>query len=261
MASVLNIAAYQFVHLDDPEALRESLEATAARFDLKGTILLAHEGINLFLAGTSEGIRSFLQTVRSDSRMKNLTAKESWSEKPPFRKLRVRVKREIIRMNHPTIRPELGRAVAVDATTLKRWLDAGQDDSGRPLVMLDTRNDFEVEAGQFRGALTLNIQKFSEFPQAIEPVREELRGKAVVSYCTGGIRCEKAALYMNALGMTDHWQLDGGILKYFEAVGGDHFEGHCTVFDERRAVDSALAAQPEQANESSGPNRPVQCSD
>jgi UPF0176 protein len=250
MASVLNIAAYQFVHLDDPAPLRELLEATAMQFDLKGTILLAHEGINLFLAGTVKGIESFLQTVRRDPRLQDLNVKESWSEKPPFRKLRVRVKREIIRMNHPTIRPELGRAVAVDAITLKRWLDAGQDDSGRPLVMLDTRNDFEVEAGQFRGAMTLKIQKFSEFPAAIEPLRDELRGKAVVSYCTGGIRCEKAALYMNALGMTDHWQLDGGILKYFETVGGDHFEGQCTVFDERRALDSALAAQTDRATES-----------
>lgn len=242
MASVLNIAAYQFVHLDDPATLRDSFEATAEQCHLKGTILLAHEGINLFLAGASEGIESFLQTVRRDSRLKDLTVKESWSEKPPFRKLRVRVKREIIRMNHPTIRPELGRAVAVDALTLKRWLDAGQDDFGRPLVMLDTRNDFEVEAGRFRGARTLNIQKFSEFPAAVEPLRDELQGKAIVSYCTGGIRCEKAALYMNALGMTDHWQLDGGILRYFEAVGGDHFEGRCTVFDERRALDSALSA-------------------
>jgi UPF0176 protein len=249
VASVLNIAAYQFVHIDDPATLREALEATAGHCNLRGTILLAHEGINLFLAGTTEGIASFLQTVRGDSRLKNLTIKESWSEKPPFRKLRVRVKREIIRMNHPTIRPELGRAVAVDATTLKRWLDAGQDDCGRPLVMLDTRNDFEVEAGQFRGAKTLNIQKFSEFPQAIERLRDELRGKAVVSYCTGGIRCEKAALYMNTLGMTDHWQLDGGILKYFETVGGDHFEGLCTVFDERRALDATLAAPIDRAPE------------
>jgi UPF0176 protein len=249
VASVLNIAAYQFVHIDDPATLREALEVTAAHCHLRGTILLAHEGINLFLAGTIEGIASFLQTVRGDSRLKNLTVKESWSEKPPFRKLRVRVKREIIRMNHPTIRPELGRAVAVDATTLKRWLDAGQDDCGRPLVMLDTRNDFEVEAGQFRGAKTLNIQKFSEFPQAIEPLRDELLGKAVVSYCTGGIRCEKAALYMNTLGMTDHWQLDGGILKYFETVGGHHFDGQCTVFDERRALDATLAAQTDRAPE------------
>lgn len=126
MASVLNIAAYQFVHLDDPAALRDSLEATARQCNLKGTILLAHEGINLFLAGSTEGIASFLQGLRCDSRLKDLTVKESWSEKPPFRKLRVRVKREIIRMNHPTIRPELGRAVAVDAVTLKRWLSAGR---------------------------------------------------------------------------------------------------------------------------------------
>ncbi|NBS95764.1 MAG: sulfurtransferase [Betaproteobacteria bacterium] len=243
MASVLNIAAYQFVHLEDPVALRESLEAAAMQHQLKGTILLASEGINLFLAGTASGIAEFLADLRSDRRLQDLPIKESWSESVPFRKLRVRVKREIIRMNHPTIRPDLGRAMAVDASTLKRWLDAGQDDRGRPLLMLDTRNDFEVVAGRFQGARTLNLQKFSEFPQAVEQIRDELRDHAVVSYCTGGIRCEKAALYMNALGLTEHWQLEGGILKYFETVGGAHFEGSCTVFDERRALTSDLAAR------------------
>jgi len=243
MASVLNIAAYQFVHLEDPVAVRESLEAAAMQHQLKGTILLASEGINLFLAGTASGIAEFLADLRSDRRLQDLPIKESWSESVPFRKLRVRVKREIIRMNHPTIRPDLGRAMAVDASTLKRWLDAGQDDRGRPLLMLDTRNDFEVVAGRFQGARTLNLQKFSEFPQAVEQIRDELRDHAVVSYCTGGIRCEKAALYMNALGLTEHWQLEGGILKYFETVGGAHFEGSCTVFDERRALTSDLAAR------------------
>ena len=243
MASVLNIAAYKFVHLEDPVALRETLEAAAMRYQLKGTILLASEGINLFLAGTASGIAEFLDHLESDRRLQDLPIKESWSETVPFRKLRVRVKREIIRMNHPTIRPELGRAMAVDASTLKRWLDTGQDDQGRPLLMLDTRNDFEVVAGRFQGARTLNIQKFSEFPQAVEQIRDELRDHAVVSYCTGGIRCEKAALFMNALGLTEHWQLEGGILKYFETVGGAHFEGRCTVFDERRALTSDLAAR------------------
>jgi len=244
MSAILNIAAYKFVRLDAPEALREVLLAEAAERALKGTILLASEGINLFLAGAPEPLRSFVARLRADSRFADLPVKESWSEAVPFRRLLVRVKREIIRMNHPTIRPEQSRAPAIDAHTVKRWLDAGHDDAGRPVVMLDTRNGFEVAEGRFTGALDLGLEKFSEFPGAVAQLRERLQGCTVVSYCTGGIRCEKAALYMNELGMREHWQLDGGILKYFEEVGGAHFEGLCTVFDDRSALDPDL--QPDQ---------------
>jgi UPF0176 protein len=153
----------------------------------------------------------------------------------------VKVKREIIRMNHPLIRPDAGRAPAVDAPTLARWLDAGADDIGRLVVTLDTRNDFEVDAGRFRGAIDWRIGKFSEFPQAMLAHRAELAGKTVVSYCTGGIRCEKAALFMAEAGAANVLQLDGGILRYLEHVGARHFDGACFVFDERVALDEALA--------------------
>jgi UPF0176 protein len=238
MSSVLNIAAYRFVQLADLPALRARLRADAAALQLHGTILLAPEGINLFLAAPAEPLRAFLAGLRSDARFADLPVKESWSEQVPFRRLRVRLKREIIRMNHPTIRPEVSRAPAIDAVTVKRWLDAGHDDDGRPVVMLDTRNRFEVEAGRFVGALELGLVKFSEFPAAVAAARERLEGRTVVSYCTGGIRCEKASLYMNELGMRHHWQLE---------VGGAHFEGLCTVFDERSALDPDL--RPDQCEE------------
>jgi UPF0176 protein len=239
--NVLNIAAYQFVSIDDAAALQPVLFAAASDAVLKGTILLAHEGINLFLAGPPTGMAQFLQKLRSDPRFATLAVKESWSERVPFKRLRVRCKREIIRMNHPTIRPEQGRAAAVDAVTLKRWLDQGCDDTGRPLMLLDTRNTFEIQTGRFAGAVALGINKFSEFPAAVRAATASLEGKTVVSYCTGGIRCEKAALYMNEIGLTNHWQLEGGILKYFEVVGGAYFEGQCTVFDERLALDASLS--------------------
>ena len=138
------------------------------------------------------------------------------------------------------VRPAAGRAPALPAATLKRWLDQGHDDAGRPVVTLDTRNAFEVEHGRFEGAIDWRLGKFSEFPEALRRNFDALRGKTVVSYCTGGIRCEKAALVMQEAGLDAVYQLEGGILKYFEEAGGAHFSGDCFVFDEREAVDAHL---------------------
>jgi UPF0176 protein len=239
----LNIAAYKFVPLDDPAGLRETLHARADGLGLKGTILVAPEGINLFLAGLPEAVRAFLAGLRADARFSDLHAKESWSAAQPFRRLRVKLKREIIRMDHPAIQPAQGRAPGVDAVTLKRWLDQGHDDAGTPVAMLDTRNAFEVDCGTFDGAIDWRIHKFTEFPAAVAAHRDELAGKTVVSFCTGGIRCEKAAILMRELGLTNVLQLDGGILQYFEDAGGAHYTGECFVFDERKALSPGLQAR------------------
>jgi UPF0176 protein len=238
---ILNISAYLFVPLKDPAVLRESIRSQASAMALKGTVLLAEEGINLFLAGAASSVRGFVDWLRGDARFATLAPKESWSAAVPFGKLLVRVKREIIRMNHPTIRPAAARAASVDAKTLARWLDAGHDDEGRPVVALDTRNAFEVAHGRFRGAIDWRIGKFSDFPAAVLKHRDQLHGKTVVSYCTGGIRCEKAALFMAQAGVANVLQLDGGILAYFEAMGSRHFDGECFVFDAREALDASLA--------------------
>jgi len=242
--TVLNISSYKFVPLPDAPALRETLLARALRRDLKGTILLAEEGINLFLAGPAEDVRGFITELQTDPRFADIAPKESWSDTRPFRKMLVKVKGEIIRMNYPTIRPAEGRAPAVAPATVKRWLDQGHDDAGRPVVTLDTRNDFEVDAGTFEGAIDWRITKFTEFPQAVLDHKAELEGKTVVSFCTGGIRCEKAAILMQEMGLDHVVQLEGGILKYFEETDGSHYRGSCFVFDERRAVDADLAANP-----------------
>jgi len=241
VTSILNISAYLFTALNDTASWRESIRSQAAAADLKGTVLLADEGINLFLAGPADALRGFMAWLRQDPRFAALEAKESWSSEVPFGKLLVKVKREIIRMNHPTIQPAARRHPSVDARTLARWLDQGCDDEGRPVVTLDTRNAFEIGHGRFRGAIDWNIGKFSDFPRAALEHRNELQGKTVVSYCTGGIRCEKAALFMAGAGVDNVLQLDGGILKYFEETGGQHFDGHCFVFDAREAVDPSLA--------------------
>lgn len=244
MNTVLNISSYKFVPLPDAPALRETLLERALRRDLKGTILLAEEGINLFLAGPAEDVRGFITELQTDPRFADIAPKESWSDTRPFRKMLVKVKGEIIRMNYPTIRPAEGRAPAVAPATVKRWLDQGHDDAGRPVVTLDTRNDFEVDAGTFEGAIDWRITKFTEFPQAVIDHKAELEGKTVVSFCTGGIRCEKAAILMQEMGLDHVVQLEGGILKYFEETDGSHYRGSCFVFDERRAVDADLAANP-----------------
>lgn len=242
MNDILNISAYKFVPLPDATELRTQLQALTLDLGLKGTILLAEEGINLFLAGPAEAVRALVAHLHADARFTDIVPKESWSAQQPFRKMLVKVKPEIIRMNHPTIRPAEGRAPAVPAATVKRWLDQGHDDEGRPVVTLDTRNDFEVDQGTFDNAIDWRISKFSEFPQAVLDHRAELAGKTVVSFCTGGIRCEKAAIFMQEAGLDHVYQLEGGILKYFEETGGAHYHGNCFVFDERRGVDADLSA-------------------
>jgi UPF0176 protein len=238
--SVLNISAYLFAPIDDVASLRVVLRARALAAEVKGTIIVAEEGINLFLAGEADAVRGFVDELRQDARFAALTAKESWSDDQPFGKLLVKVKREIIRMDHPTIRPETGRAPAVSPKTLRGWLDRGHDDEGREVVLLDTRNAFEVDHGSFEGAVDWRIERFTQFPDAARAHRAELAGKTVVSFCTGGIRCEKAAIYLRDVGV-DAYQLDGGILGYFEHVGGAHWNGECFVFDERELLTPELA--------------------
>lgn len=244
MSTVLNISSYKFVTLDDAPALRERLHAHALALGLKGTVLLAQEGINLFLAGPAEAVRAWVADLKKDPRFADLDPKESWSDAVPFRKLLVKVKGEIIRMNHPTIRPDVrgqaGRAPAVSPETLRRWLDQGHDDEGRPVLTLDTRNAFEVDYGTFKDTIDWRIDKFSEFPAQVQAHKDVFKDKTVVSFCTGGIRCEKAALYMQEAGIEHVYQLEGGILKYFELTDGAHWQGQCFVFDEREALGCAL---------------------
>ena len=244
MKLILNIAAYLFVSLDGLPDLRAKMLNECNSRGLKGTILLTGEGINLFLAGKEMELRGFLDWLRTDPRFTTLEAKESWSEDQPFKKMLIKLKNEIIRMNHPAIRPEEGRANFIKPKKLLEWLDRGTDDLGRPVVMVDTRNAFEVEYGTFENALHFNIEKFTEFPNAIAQHQEALADKTLVSFCTGGIRCEKSGLYMREIGMQHSYQLEGGILKYFEEVGSAHYKGTCFVFDEREALEPTLDSIP-----------------
>ena len=236
----VNIAAYKFISFDDTVEKRPQFRALCEELGLKGTILLSPEGINLFLAGLREPIDRFLAWLHADPRFADLEVKESYSEKQPFTKMLVKLKAEIITMKMPLIQPEKGRAPAVESKTLKRWLDQGHDDNGKPVVMMDTRNAFEVDAGTFNHTIDYRIEKFSEFPDVVARHKDELEGKTIITFCTGGIRCEKAAIHMHNVGFDSVYQLEGGILKYFEEVGGAHYNGDCFVFDYRTAVNPQL---------------------
>lgn len=238
--SFVNIAGYKFVTFSDSIEKRSEFRALCEKLALKGTILLTPEGINLFLAGRRAEIDQFLTWLRADVRLSDFYVKESTSPEQPFTKLLVKLKREIITMKMPLIKPEEGRAPFVEPKTLKRWLDCGHDDNGRPVVMLETRNAFEVDVGTFKNTVDYRISKFSEFPEVIAAHKDELAGKTLVTFCTGGIRCEKAAIHMQNIGFDNVYQLDGGILQYFEDVGGDHYDGECFVFDYRTALNPKL---------------------
>ncbi|TAH45271.1 MAG: sulfurtransferase [Dokdonella sp.] len=243
---VLNIAAYQFVEIEAPESFVSRVREALEGLDLRGTILIAGEGINLFLAGAPADVEAFLEWLRADPRFAHIVCKRSFSETQPFARLKVKLKSEIISFRQDNASPLARRAASVQPADLARWIAQGRDDEGKRLVLLDTRNRQEVTYGTFAGALHFPIDKFTDLPAAVAGVRHALEDATVVSFCTGGIRCEKAALWMQAEGMANVLQLDGGILGYFEKVGGFGYEGRCFVFDERVALDSDLKPMPGQ---------------
>lgn len=237
-----NIAAYHFVDIAEPAALAVSLRERAECAALRGTILVAAEGINLFLAGAFAAINTYVDELRADPLFASIVIKRSTSATQPFARLKVKVKREIISFRQDGASPLQGRARALAPIDLARWIAQGHDDDGRRLALLDARNADEVAHGSFVGAVTLPITRFGDFPRAVDAVRDDLADATVVSFCTGGIRCEKAALWMHANGFDYVWQLDGGILGYFDQVGAFGFDGRCFVFDARVALDSGLMA-------------------
>jgi UPF0176 protein len=236
MSEVINIAAYQFVSLSQLPALRERLLRLCKAWGLKGTILLSTEGINLFVAGGQSAIDSLLAELRSIPGLEQFNPKVSISDDQPFNRMLVRIKKEIIAFGVSGIDPAKRTSPKVSPPELKRWLD-----EGRPITLLDTRNDYEVKLGTFNNALTLGIDHFRNFPAAVDRLPVELKQQPIVMFCTGGIRCEKAGPYMEQEGFEQVFQLDGGILKYFEECGGEHYSGECFVFDQRVGVDPSLA--------------------
>jgi RluA family pseudouridine synthase len=233
--SFVNISAYKFTPIDNLAERRRSLLQLCKRLGLKGTILISSEGINMFLAGSREAIDEFLEIVTQDKRFEDLPVKESFSDYQPFSRMLVRIKKEIISMGVDEIQPACQTSPKISATELKQWLDAGKD-----VTLLDVRNDYEVEIGTFENAQPIGIDSFRQFPEKIKSLPAEMKQQPIVMFCTGGIRCEKAGPMMERAGFEQVYQLDGGILKYFEDCGGDHYAGECFVFDKRVALDPNL---------------------
>ena len=227
----LNIAGYKFVVLDDRDALRQPFKAQCDELGLKGTILLSYEGINIFVAGPEQSIATFRAYLSNDERFADIDFKESYSEHQPFNRMNVRLKNEIISVGLPNF----DRVESMDGRILPKDLHEKLL-NGDEVVLLDTRNTYETRLGTFHNAIELDIDTFRVFPQAVSELEESLKDKEIVMFCTGGVRCEKASVIMKDAGFTNIKQLEGGILGYFEHVGGDYWDGECFVFDKRVAL-------------------------
>jgi UPF0176 protein len=235
MPSVVNIAGYQFADLDNLVELRDELRILTEAKELRGTILLSTEGINVFIAGERLAVDAVLDRVCRVNGLETFSVKESFSDYQPFNRMLVKIKKEIIAFGVDGIDPRKHSARRLQAAELKRWID-----QGRQITLLDTRNNFEFETGTFDRAVAIGVEDFRDFPKAAAKLPVEMKKNPVVTFCTGGIRCEKAAPYLEREGFTDVYQLDGGILKYFEECGGEHFRGNCFVFDKRVALNAEL---------------------
>ena len=229
---VMNISAYLFqdIAADYLPELRQTLLDQCRGLNLKGTILISPEGINAFLAGKPSAVEEALHFI-NDLGFKDLPVKVSYSDDQPFKRMLVRIKKEIIAFGFDSVKPAQHTAPHLAPEELHKWYAEGED-----MLVLDTRNDYEVKMGKFKDAHDFDIRTFREFPDKINELKQDWADKPVVTYCTGGVRCEKAAEYMLQQGFKKVYQLDGGILNYFEQCGGDNYEGDCFVFDSRVAV-------------------------
>lgn len=230
-------ALYKFVELADFEALRQPLYDTLVQHEVKGTLLLAREGINGTICGTRTAIDAVLAYLRSDARLADLEHKESPSDTQAFYRTKVKLKKEIVTMGVDWVDPKNLVGTYVDA---KDWNQLINDPE---VLLIDTRNDYEYAVGTFKGAVNPKTESFREFPQYVQDHLNPQQHKKVAMFCTGGIRCEKSTAYLKAQGFEEVYHLKGGILKYLEEVPEQesNWEGDCFVFDQRVTVSHGLA--------------------
>lgn len=225
----VTIAGYKFISLTDLNRLRDSLLSCCQKEKLLGTILLSHEGININLSGHHASITEFYHAFKKHNAFADIQFRISYSNIQPFKRLKIKLKKEIITFRTP-LKSESYRAPSITPQQLKQWLDEKRD-----LTLLDVRNAFEINYGTFKNATQLNLDHFSHFKKASGTLTDE---KPIVMFCTGGIRCEKAALHLIEQGFSQVYQLEGGILNYFSEVGNAHYQGDCFVFDDRESIHS-----------------------
>ena len=231
----LNIAGYKFERLDGLDTLIPEFQNKCDELELKGSVYLSPRGINFSISGTEANIEKYIEFMENDSRFLNIPLKRTYSETQPFRRMKVRLKKEIISLGRDDIDPRKLTGEYVTPQELLSMYENNED-----VVVLDTRNEYETRVGLFENAVDLQLDTFRDFPKAIEQLPEEYKQKQIVMYCTGGIRCEKASAVMLKAGFTDVKQLEGGVLDYFKETGGKYWNGDCFVFDERVALDTDL---------------------
>ena len=236
MTTLLTAALYKFVALPDFAALKPPLLACCEQHGVKGTILLAQEGINGTIAGKPESVQAVLAFLRSDPRLADLTHKEAFAAIAPFYRLKIRLKREIVTLGVPGVDPT---ALAGKYVKPAEWNQLLDDPD---VVVVDVRNDYEVSLGTFKGALNPKTRSFRELPQWVRNERSLRDKPKVAMFCTGGIRCEKSTAFLRTQGFDEVYHLEGGILKYLETVPEtqSRWEGECFVFDERVSVSHGL---------------------
>jgi len=232
---VINIAGYKFQSLIDLEDLVPKFQLICDNLELKGSVYLSPNGINFSLAGSEKAIEQYLNFMEEDERFLNIPLKKTYSETQPFRKMKVRPKKEIISLGRDDINPIELTGDYVTPKELYAMYENNED-----VIVLDTRNEYETRVGLFENAVDLQLDTFRDFPDAIKQLPEEYKDKQIVMYCTGGIRCEKASAVMLKAGFSDVKQLEGGVLDYFKETGGKYWNGDCFVFDERVALDTEL---------------------
>ncbi|MDA8719205.1 rhodanese-like domain-containing protein [Candidatus Actinomarina sp.] len=232
---IANITGYKFIPIKNELVLQETILQRSTNLNLKGTVLISRKGINFSVSGNKNNIDKFLLFIRSDSRFADVDVKITYNEYQPFRKMLVRIKKEIISMGIEDIDPFQFTGQKISPKELNKKLNNNED-----IVLLDTRNEYEVRLGTFKNAINLNLDSFRDFPKEIEKLRKKLTGKKVVMFCTGGIRCEKASALMLKNGFENIQQIDGGVINYFKETGGRHWNGDCFVFDDRVALDKDL---------------------
>jgi len=236
MSRIVVSALYHFVRLEDYKDLRQPLLDMMLKNDVKGTLLLAREGINGTIAGSRKSIDNVLAWIRSDERLKDVRDKESYDETMPFYRTRVKLKKEIVTMGVEGIDPN-----HVVGTYVKPedWNELISDPD---VTLIDTRNDYEVAIGTFKDAIDPDIKTFRQFPEYINENYKPATHKKVAMFCTGGIRCEKSTAYLKEQGYDEVYHLQGGILKYLETVPESEslWQGECFVFDNRVSVDHSL---------------------
>jgi UPF0176 protein len=235
-ALVVVCAMYKFVTLENFEKLRQPLLEAMEANEVRGTLLIAQEGINGTVAGSREGIDALLAWLATDERLTNIVHKESFDETMPFYRTKVKLKKEIVTMGIEGIDPK-----QIVGTYVKPQ-DWNALISDPDVVLLDTRNDYEIQIGTFQGAVDPNTETFREFPKYVKENMDPTKHKKVAMFCTGGIRCEKSTAYMKEQGFDEVYHLEGGILKYLEEVPKEEtmWEGECFVFDNRVAVNHEL---------------------